>query len=457
MTDQQSQARGLARFSLFQRILGLIAGGLIVASGAQLIYTESLLEEAILSQVKREAGVFLLGIEREIQSHGGLSDPERLRNLLIEAGEHDNEALSFVASAIYLYDNSGKVVAHTEVGEHPDKDMMGLHGEVVRTGQPYLGAQIEYQEGGSEPGAPKTDVIIPLHFEGGVIGGLEVELDLRRTLVQIKSLDDRYERDFTLLVGGSALLILLFLWVVIQRGLVRPIRRLGETTRSIAEGDLSARVARTGGDEIGDLGRSVNRMADAIEHLFDEQEQAYLGMMQSLAKALEAKDAYTASHSGRVARFSVMLGQQLGLSADQLKILEQGALMHDLGKIGIADAILNKAAKLTDEEYAVMKSHPEYTAAIMRPLKRFKEFTEIARWHHERWDGKGYPDGLAGEAIPLLARIVSVADTWDAMTGDRVYRKGMPAEKAIAILKQERHLGQWAPHLIDLFVQMIDR
>ncbi len=177
--------------------------------------------------------------------------------------------------------------------------------------------------------------------------------------------------------------------------------------------------------------------------------------MQALAKALEAKDAYTATHSARVSRYSVLLGRRIGLPEQELTLLKQGALMHDLGKIGIPDAILNKPGPLDDREYEVMKQHPEATYTIMRPLTRFKVFAEIARWHHERWDGNGYPDGLKGVAIPLLARIVAIADTWDAMTGDRVYRKAMTVEKALSILDRERGSGQWDTALLDSFIAMI--
>jgi len=178
-------------------------------------------------------------------------------------------------------------------------------------------------------------------------------------------------------------------------------------------------------------------------------------MLQSLARALEAKDSYTAGHSGRVAKFSTQLGKHVGVDENQLKLLKHGALMHDLGKIGINDAILNKPGALSDDEYEIMKQHPASTAKIMKPLKRFKEFAEIAAWHHERWDGKGYPDGLKGEKIPLLARIVCIADTWDAMTGDRIYRKGMTVVKALSILDKEKDHGQWDPALIRAFIEMI--
>jgi HD-GYP domain-containing protein (c-di-GMP phosphodiesterase class II) len=230
---------------------------------------------------------------------------------------------------------------------------------------------------------------------------------------------------------------------------------LSETAGAIAGGDFSSRARIRRRDELGSLADSVNQMAESIDKLLQAQEQAYLQALKSLTKALQTKDPYTAGHSGRVKHYSLKLGGRLGLDEATLDLLGRGALVHDIGKIGIPDAILNKPAPLDDEEYAVMRQHPTFTAAIMRPLVRFRAFTEIAAWHHERWDGGGYPDGLAGEEVPLLARIVAIADAWDAMTGDRIYRKGMPVEKALGILEAEADDGQFDPDLIRAFTGMI--
>lgn len=293
-----------------------------------------------------------------------------------------------------------------------------------------------------------------------MVGVIEVEVDIEKTRITIQQIDDVYEfRTMTASVVGG-LVMMWFLWLVVQRGLLGPVLEIGEMSHSIAEGDLSGRLDRLkvqGRGELAQLGRAVNTMADSIQQLMEEQEAAYLQVMQSLAKALEAKDPYTAGHSSRVALWSVRLGLHMGLPEEEIKILKQGALMHDLGKIAIPDAILNKPDKLTDEEFAAMRSHPVMTAKIMRPLHRFDRHREIASWHHERWDGHGYPDGLQGEAIPMLARIVSVADTWDAMTGDRVYRKGMSVERALEILEKERDSGQWDPEVVDAFLQMVQQ
>jgi HAMP domain-containing protein len=238
-------------------------------------------------------------------------------------------------------------------------------------------------------------------------------------------------------------------------GFTRPLRLLSETAGSIAGGDLGSRALIKRRDELGSLADSVNHMADSIEKLLEAQEEAYLQALKSLTQALQKKDRYTAGHSGRVKHYSLKLGERLGLDEATLDLLGRGALMHDIGKIGIPDAVLNKPAPLDDDEFALMQQHPEFTAAIMRPLTRFRVFAEIAAWHHERWDGKGYPDGLAGEEIPLLARIVAIADAWDAMTGDRIYRKGMPVEKALGILEAEADRGQFDPTLIRLFTAAV--
>ncbi len=297
--------------------------------------------------------------------------------------------------------------------------------------------------------------MIPLRLNDDTRLALEASLDLDETMAMIQTMDDQYELNLTLIIGSFIFGSLLAIWLVIHRGLLRPIKDLCHTTKLIAQGELSKRVHYLAQDELGTLGQAINEMASSIEKLVKDEEAAYLEAMKSLTKALEAKDAYTQQHSARVAKYSVKLGQCLALSPEKLELLRKGALMHDLGKIGVPDVILNKPSALSDEEFRILKTHPSNTATIMRPLKRFKEFVEIAAWHHERWDGKGYPDGLKGENIPLLARIVAIADTWDAMTGDRVYRKGIPKDQALSVMEKERNTGQWDPHLIDAFVEMI--
>lgn len=180
-----------------------------------------------------------------------------------------------------------------------------------------------------------------------------------------------------------------------------------------------------------------------------------MGILFALAKALEARDDNTSSHSLNVTRYSMMLGEDLGLDAEELRALSQGALLHDLGKIGIPDDILKKPGGLDDAEFEIIKKHPMMTTDILDSLETSDHFAAIARSHHERWDGTGYPDGLYGEDIPLLARIVAIADAWDAMTSNRVYRDAMSENIALDIFEREKNSGQWDPTLVDKFIKLM--
>ena len=180
-----------------------------------------------------------------------------------------------------------------------------------------------------------------------------------------------------------------------------------------------------------------------------------MGILFALAKALEARDDNTSSHSLNVTRYSMLLGEHLGLDEEELRALSQGALMHDLGKIGIPDNILKKPGGLDESEFEIIKQHPMMTSEILDTLETSDHFAAIARSHHERWDGTGYPDGLNGEDIPLLARIVAIADAWDAMTSNRVYRDAMNENIALDIFEREQDSGQWDPYLVGKFIKLI--
>ena len=151
----------------------------------------------------------------------------------------------------------------------------------------------------------------------------------------------------------------------------------------------------------------------------------------------------------------MLLGEHLGLDEEELRVLSQGALMHDLGKIGIPDNILKKPGVLDESEFEIIKQHPMMTSEILDTLETSDHFAAIARSHHERWDGTGYPDGLNGEDIPLLARIVAIADAWDAMTSNRVYRDAMNEDIVLDIFEREQESGQWDPYLVGKFIKLI--
>jgi putative nucleotidyltransferase with HDIG domain len=184
--------------------------------------------------------------------------------------------------------------------------------------------------------------------------------------------------------------------------------------------------------------------------LYQEQHELFKGMVRALTSAIDAKDPYTCGHSERVARISVRLAEELGCNRTDVDTIYLSGLLHDVGKIGIDDQVLRKPGKLTDAEYEHIKTHATIGHRILSDIKQLDHVLPVVRHHHEQWNGKGYPDGLAGEAIPLLARIVAVADSFDAMGSDRPYRAGMPDEKLDAIFREGAG-AQWDSQVIDAF------
>jgi len=201
----------------------------------------------------------------------------------------------------------------------------------------------------------------------------------------------------------------------------------------------------------------LSKAALTVENiaLYETVVQNLRDTMRSLVKAIEAKDAYTERHSSRVTELSVLVAERLGLSEEELDSLRFAGYLHDIGKIGIADHILTKPGRLTEEEFAIMRSHPVIGENIVQNLDLLPREREVIRSHHERWDGSGYPDGLVGEDIPLMARIIAVTDAFDAMTSDRPYRKALPTEVASQELKDKSWI-QFDGRVAEVFLTLLE-
>ncbi|MFQ5768822.1 MAG: HD domain-containing phosphohydrolase, partial [Acidobacteriota bacterium] len=224
---------------------------------------------------------------------------------------------------------------------------------------------------------------------------------------------------------GAVLVGLLFAGWISQ-----PIKRLADSSLAFAEGDFHSRVAIGSRHEVGELAETFNVMAETLEryiarlkHAAIENTQLFLGSIRALAAAIDAKDAYTRGHSERVCLYAATLARSMNLPAEEVWMVEIGALLHDVGKIGVDDRILNKPGALTPEEYEIMKTHPVRGAEIMESIRQLRKVIPTMKHHHERWDGGGYPSGLKGEEIPFAARLVTIVDCWDAMTTNRPYQK----------------------------------
>jgi putative nucleotidyltransferase with HDIG domain len=226
--------------------------------------------------------------------------------------------------------------------------------------------------------------------------------------------------------------------------------------RSKLFGVLSAAVCR--GDnrfsekELYYMSLMTNKAATAIENLalYENIYSNLLATLYAFVKAIEARDPYTQQHSSRVTRLSIAMAKEVGCSIEEQEILNVAGLLHDIGKIGIRDEILLKPGRLNQHEYQIIKQHPIIGAEIMGYLGLWNREKQIVRCHHERFDGNGYPDGLAGENIPLLARILSVADVYDAIASDRAYRQRMHEQKILGIMYGGAGT-QFDPQLIEVF------
>ncbi|MBS1797685.1 MAG: HD domain-containing protein [Acidobacteria bacterium] len=229
---------------------------------------------------------------------------------------------------------------------------------------------------------------------------------------------------------------------LLSRQMTHPLMKLSAAAEKIAEGDFSTRVDAKGISEIGTLGDAFNMMSDNVEEYIaklaraaEENRELFVGTVKALAAAIDGKDKYTRGHSERVSRVSVAIGRRMGLEPEELETLRISALLHDVGKIAIDDSILKKPAALTNEEFEIMKTHPQRGYKIMSQIPAMKDFLPGMYMHHEMVNGQGYPQGLTDKDIPLQAKIVSVADTFDAMTIDRPYSKGMTLEDSLERIK----------------------
>jgi putative two-component system response regulator len=191
-----------------------------------------------------------------------------------------------------------------------------------------------------------------------------------------------------------------------------------------------------------------------IKRLTEERDSAE-AVVFALARAVEAKSPYTHGHSERVMRFCLLLADAAGIGGADREVLRKGALLHDIGKISIPDAILNKAGRLTDEEFAAIREHPLNGAHIVEPLSSMRGAVPLIRWHHERLNGRGYPDGLGAGDIPLMVRILSVCDIYDSLASDRPYRDGMPPARCVAILHDEVRGGGLDGEVVELFCRLM--
>jgi HD-GYP domain-containing protein (c-di-GMP phosphodiesterase class II) len=244
------------------------------------------------------------------------------------------------------------------------------------------------------------------------------------------------------LLALLAVLLSIGVSIFAARRITNPLQILTHSSRALARGDFSQRAHLRSRTEIGELAETFNTMSEELEQFVEDLKRAaeenralFLGSIQMLAGAVDEKDPYTRGHSDRVTRYSLMIGKELKLDAAFMETLQISAQLHDVGKIGIEDRILKKPGALTAEEFEVMKTHTTKGANILRPVTQLAEMLPGIELHHEALDGRGYPYGLTGDQIPLLARVIAVADTFDALTTNRPYQHAHTPEEALKIIQ----------------------
>ena len=357
-----------------------------------------------------------------------------------QSSKSERELLDAGLPVVFVVDREGRAVAHPDASlAFSEKPMTNL--KVVQDWQ--------------ETGTQVQSALAPFTVERDgrdieMIGSYATaELDSNSRLGVIAIQDERAAlasvadmRRQTFGISLAAATFALLIGFFFAKKLTQPVQELAAGAHRIAGGDFSRRIQVRSRTELGELGDSFNLMTDQVESYIgdlqraaDENRQLFLGTVKALAAAIDGKDPYTRGHSERVARFSVAIAQGLDLPDEEIEKIRISALLHDVGKIGIDDNILKKPAALTDEEFVIMKQHPQKGYKIMSQIPAMREFLPGMYMHHEMIDGNGYPQGLKGDEIPMQARIVSVADTFDAMTTDRPYQRAMKFDDALARIK----------------------
>jgi putative nucleotidyltransferase with HDIG domain len=351
----------------------------------------------------------------------------------------------------YLVDNSGRLVA----SNMPDQNVAGLDMADVPIVQKYLAWRGEARatetssfnlRRGKED-IPMLGTYSPIQSIGW---GIIVQRKLSDAYFVVTEM-----RRQTFWWGFLVVLLSLVVGVISAKSITGPLDKLTRTARSIAQRDFSQRADIRSRTEIGELAQTFNHMAEDIQHYIgdlqdasEQNRQLFMDSIEMIAAAVDAKDPYTKGHSGRVSQYSVMLAKELGLPEEEVSKIRVSATLHDVGKIGVEDRVLKKPGVLTNEEFEIMKRHTVMGYEIVRQVKQLEEMLPGIRWHHEALNGKGYPDGIKGDEIPLIVRIIAVADTFDAITTDRPYQAGRDFPAAMEILR--KHAGsKYDPIVVD--------
>jgi putative nucleotidyltransferase with HDIG domain len=342
-----------------------------------------------------------------------------------------------------------------------------VHSDIGKTGTRFVPAAemvVSSDAGGSRvcrvkrDGRASYEFSTPIMFANREIGKFYLDID-----AAVLASAQAAARRKVALASAALLFLSVAGTYYIARIFTTPIKQLTDGVSLLKSGSYQGELKVTQRDELGELTRNFNDMAHVIlnqqeklEEYARGLEESYFSTVKILATSIDARDDYTLQHSTRVASLSLLLGEEMGLDSEQRRELEVAALVHDLGKIRIPDQILKKAGPLDSNEVQLVKRHPRDGAEILSHSQALRRFIPAVLYHHEWYNGQGYPEGIKGDDIPLFALIISLADAYDAMTSSRPYRAGLPAETAIQEIIRYRG-SQFHPRLADLFVTSLAR
>lgn len=441
--DQPSRTGRLKRNIVSIRIkltiltLTMIA---LITTGSSMVAVQNMDRELLDSLVKRGTSVAL---SAAIPAGYSILTNDRLAldNLAAKIQASQEDILYFA-----VIDNDDNILAHNSLAETGTR-FDRLTSEPLRSGSNFTMHRV------ARKGLSTYEFMSPIQFADSLVGNIIVGIDAA-TLHAAKETARRR----ILLISLAVLSIGTLCTFMLSKLVTRPIERLAEGVSQITAGNYQVEVKVTSRDELGELTRSFNAMSRVImsqqEHLgsyASELEESYISTIRILAAALDARDNYTLGHSARVARLSLLIGHRLGLSTEELKELEMACFLHDIGKIHVPDVIINKPTPLNQQEVRTIKQHPEQGADILQLAESLQKYIPVVMHHHEWYNGKGYPHGLKGEEIHIFAQIVAIADTYDAMTSSRPYRKGCSRDEATVEIMKFRGT-QFNPELTDIFL-----
>lgn len=284
--------------------------------------------------------------------------------------------------------------------------------------------------------------------EDKLIGILDVYVYADKVAEQVEEV-----REKVTLIAAIVLLIIMSLLIGVAKYITSTLEKTSRVVKSISEGNLKSRVEKIPNDELGIVAKGINDMANQLEELFESQDEFTKQAIETLVGTIDAKDKYTNGHSIRVAQYSSEIARRLGKSEEEQERIYYAGLLHDIGKIAVPDAIINKTSRLDDKEFDIIKTHPEKGYELLNNLSQIKDIAVGAYGHHERIDGRGYPQGIKGEEIPEMARIIGVADAYDAMTSNRSYRNALPQAKVRSEIENGKGI-QFDPVFADIMLDI---